>query len=87
MTSYERMHVRTTLYERNPICDVTLYEGCHRRDYRAHSLARRAARVLTPRRGALLQHGQSPPVGSAPARPLCLLGARLAAPGSSVLPE
>ena len=33
------------------------------------------------------QHGQSAPLGSAPARPLCLLSARLAALGSSVLPE
>ena len=34
----------------------------------------------------VLQQGQSPPLGSAPARPLCLLRARLAALGSSVLP-
>ena len=33
-----------------------------------------------------VQHGQSPPLGSAPARPLCLLSAHLAALGSSALP-
>ena len=33
------------------------------------------------------QHGQSAPLGSAPARPLCLLRASLATLGSSVLPE
>ena len=33
------------------------------------------------------QHGQSVRLGRAPARPLCLLSARLAALGSSVIPE
>ena len=33
------------------------------------------------------QHGQSAPLGSAPARLLCLLRARLAALGSSALPR
>ena len=33
------------------------------------------------------QHAQSAPLGSAPARPLCLLRARLAALGGSALPE
>ena len=32
------------------------------------------------------QHGQSARLGSAPARPLCLLSARLAAPGGLALP-
>ena len=35
---------------------------------------------------AAAQHGQSALLGSAPARPLCLLSARLAALGSSALP-
>ena len=45
---------------------------------------------MTPSRWvglAVVQHGQSAPLAVNPARPLCLLSARLAALGSSVLPE